>query len=354
MKAYIITEKGLKLSCKISNYSKLDTPIETELVFTTSTTGYQEAITDPSYKYQSLVFTNPLIGNYGINYNNSESTQVHLDVVIINEENISTSHHKSELDLASFLKINDTPLISDVNTRQLVKHLRDHGQMRALISLEKIDYYDFNFKKDHIKSVSTQKRVHIPGKKQTVAIIDFGVKKSIIDSLKEHELNIYLFPYNCSIDEIKEVDPEAIVLSNGPGDPTQMSSELEKIKNLQELYPLLGICMGHQVFALANGAKTRKMLFGNRGSNQPVKDIAKDKVFITSQNHGYEVTRESLDKTQLEMTQFNLNDQSIEALRHESLRAISYQYHPEANPGPNDTKFIFNEFIELITGVQDA
>ena len=351
MKAYIITEKGLELSCEISNYSKKETPIETELVFTTSTTGYQEAITDPSYKYQSLVFSNPLIGNYGINYNNSESTKVHLDAIIINEKNISTSHHKSELDLVSFLKVNDTPLISDVNTRQ---HLRDHGQMRALISLEKMDFYDFEFKKDHIQNVSTQRRVHIPGKKQTVAVIDFGIKKSIIESLKEYGLNIYLFPYNCTLEEVKSIEPEAVVLSNGPGDPMEMISELEKIRSLQQLYPLLGICMGHQIFALANGAKTQKMLFGNRGSNQPVKDISKDKVFITSQNHGYEVTRESLYESQLEMTQYNLNDQSVEALRHKSLKAISYQYHPEANPGPNDTKFIFNEFIELMTGVQDA
>lgn len=345
---FLVTEKGLKLKCKALGFVDFKDPIKTELVFTTSPTGYQESITDPSYKYQTLIFTNPLIGNYGINEKSMESDKVHLDAIVINQDSISTSHHESEEDLINFMKKYNKPILCDLNTRQLVKHIREHGQMKAIISHNETDYTDFEYKKNHVNEVSTKEMIHIKGENENIAVIDYGIKRNIINSLKKYDFNIYIFPYNTSIDEIKKINPRGILLSNGPGDPKEMLDFTNLINEFQKEIPLLGICMGHQVFALANGAKTQKMLFGNRGANQPVHDLEKDRVFITSQNHGYEVEKLSLKNTDLQMTQINLNDQSIEGLKHKSYPARSYQYHPEAAPGPEDTQFIFKEFVKDI------
>lgn len=330
-------------------------PVFAELVFNTSMWGYQEVFTDPSYCDQAVVMTYPLIGNYGINYDDNEAIQPHLKAVIVRENCDTPSNFRSLKSLDKFLKNKKIPGLSDLDTRELTRKIRSQGTMKCLISAQKLDLSEVkdllshDFATDQIPRVSTKAISHFPSNQGTrVVLVDFGYKKNILESLLKRNCDVFVVPYNTSYEEIEELHPEGILLSNGPGDPKSIMEVIPTVQKLQNRYPLFAICMGHQIFALANGANTKKMKFGHRGGNHPVKDFDLDRVFITAQNHGYCVDDDSIEKSDLEVTQVNLNDKSIEGLKHKSLPAFSVQYHPEASPGPNDTKYLFDSFLESI------
>jgi carbamoyl-phosphate synthase small subunit len=219
---------------------------------------------------------------------------------------------------------------------------------KELSNAEKEILFQKTHKKNLINEVSLKSSIHFPGDGKRIVMMDFGYKKNILRSLLRRKCDVVVVPWNTSFEEISQFKPQGILLSNGPGDPTSVPEVLPVIKKLQEHYPLFGICMGHQLFALANGAQTMKLKFGHRGANHPVKDLKLNKVFMTSQNHGYSVTKESIQSTLLQISQININDESIEGLIHKNLPAFSVQYHPEACPGPEDTNWLFDHFLNLI------
>jgi carbamoyl-phosphate synthase small subunit len=352
-----ITFTGQSIGTDINNQGLLG-----EVVFNTSMTGYQEIFSDPSYCDQVVVMTYPLIGNYGINHDDYENLNPALKGIIIKEACETPSNWRNERSLQQFLKQHKIPGIAGIDTRMLTKIIRDSGTMKGIFVTE--DTTEDEIKKlltskldtNQVQKVSCKTSSHFPGKsKQRVVMLDFGFKKNILTSLLNRDCDVIVVPYDTKASEIEKYNPTGIMLSNGPGDPKDIPEVLPEILKLQEKYPLFAICMGHQLFALANGANTEKMKFGHRGANHPVKDFNKDRVYITSQNHGYAVSDNSIEKTSLEVTQINLNDKSIEGLKHKTLNAFSVQYHPEANPGPSDTNYLFDEFIQnMKNGVKNA
>lgn len=323
-----------------------------EVVFNTSMTGYQEVFSDPSYCDQIVTMTYPLIGNYGITQDDYENLTPYLKGIIVKEACNFPSNFRKQNTLSEFLIRHNIPGIAGIDTRKLTKIIRNHGSMKALFThLETNDeeiakQLNQVLPQNQIAKVSCKTVSHFPGNNgPRVVMVDYGYKKSILTSLLQRGCDVIVVPYNTKFEEIQKYNPQGIMLSNGPGDPKDILEVLPEIKKLQETYPLFAICMGHQIFALANGADTEKMKFGHRGANHPVLDFDKDRVFITSQNHGYAVNEASVKNSELEITQINLNDKTIEGLRHKKLNAFSVQYHPEANPGPNDTKYLFDEFI---------
>ena len=323
-----------------------------EIVFNTSMTGYQEILTDPSYCDQFITFTYPMIGNYGVNLQDNENLTLHLKGAIVKEACEKPNNWRNALTFDAFLKQHNIPGISGVDTRKLTKIIRNYGSMKAVLADENTLYSESlftNLPTNQISRVSVKTPVHYPNSKgYRVILMDFGYKKSILTSLIKRGCDVTIVPYNTSFEEIQRYHPQGILLSNGPGDPESIPEVIPTIQKLQRNYPLFAICMGHQLFALSNGAKTTKMKFGHRGANHPVKDIEKERVFMSSQNHGYAVTLDSLKQSELELTQTNLNDSSVEGVRHKTLDAFSVQYHPEANSGPEDTAYLFDEFIDLI------
>ncbi len=354
MKAFLYLEDGTKLEA-ISFGATPKKPTLSEIVFNTSMQGYQEIITDPSYCDQTIVMTYPLIGNYGINLDDSEAVTPHLKALIVNEYCETPSNFRSRQSLSQFLTANNIIGLQGLDTRNLTKKIRIKGTMKSIISftpLEKDEVdslFSNHLPEDQISKVSTKAVSHFPSNGgRRIVMIDFGYKKNILESLIKRNCDVIVVPYNTSFEKIANFNPEGILLSNGPGDPKSILEVLPTIKKLQEKYPLLAICMGHQIFALANGADTEKMKFGHRGGNHPVKDFSTERVYITSQNHGYCVKEESIQGTDLEITQVNLNDKTIEGLKHKNLPCFSVQYHPEASPGPNDTKYLFDTFLHSL------
>ena len=332
-------------------------PYLSELVFNTSMQGYQEIITDPSYCDQSIVMTYPLIGNYGINKDDSESVIPHLQTLIVKEYCKNPSNFRNTTSLDSFLEQKKICGIHGVDTRELARIVRSKGAIKCLISNEKLaqeqidKLFENELPTDQIQRVSTKAITHFPNSNgPRIILIDYGYKKNILSNLLTRGCDVILVPFDTDAQTIRDLNPKGIVLSNGPGDPESISSVIPTVAELQKEYPLFGICMGHEIFAMANGAGIRKMKFGHRGGNHPVKDFDRNRVYITSQNHGYCVDEESIPKTDLEITQINLNDKTIEGLRHKTLPAMSVQYHPEASPGPMDTRYLFDEFIEKLKG----
>lgn len=322
-----------------------------EVVFNTSMTGYQEVITDPSYCNQMIVMTYPLIGNYGVREDESEGVSIKCKGLICKEITDFTPSHES---LSSFLANQKIPTLFDVDTRAIVKKMRDQGTMKGMIltatmnkdeALVKIKEANLS---GAVKACSVKKEEVFEGDKFHIVLYDFGYKKSIKNSLLMRQAKVTIVPYDTSFERVKEINPDGVVLSNGPGDPKELTSFLPEILKLQKNFPLLGICLGHQLFALANGLETGKMHFGHRGGNHAVKDLEKDKCFLTSQNHGYEVISSGTDHSDMIVTHINVNDKSIEGLRHKNLQAISVQFHPEANPGPTDSGYIFDDFLTMI------
>ncbi|MCX7994527.1 MAG: glutamine-hydrolyzing carbamoyl-phosphate synthase small subunit [candidate division WOR-3 bacterium] len=337
-------------------------PVKTvygELVFNTAMTGYEEAFTDPSYAGQILLLTYPLIGNYGFNINHQESSSIKIRGLVIKEPaSFSTNNKKIE----NYLLKNNLPCIWNIDTRSLTLRLRYHGTMKAILVVSEKEVNIRKFlkmmkKKPHphsenlVKEVSCKSVIFHRGKtSRKVVLIDCGVKKSIIHNLLKYS-SVFQVPFNTSFEEIKKLKPDGIVISNGPGDPSHpaiLDSTVKTLKRLIESkYPVFGICLGHQIIGLAFGLKTYKLVFGHRGYNHPVKFLENGRVYITSQNHGYAIVKETRN-SDLIFDWFNLNDGTVEGMRHRALPVFSVQFHPEGAPGPYDTLFIFERFFKLI------
>ena len=332
-----------------------------EVVFTTGMTGYQEAITDQSYADQILVFTNPLIGNYGITLADYESLEPGIKGVICHEVARHPDNWRMQTTLPDFLKGLDVPGIQGIDTRKLVKKLRAHGTMKGQIcdSKEKAAEIAEQLKasqlsKGVVKRVATTKSYPVPGSKRNIVVVDFGLKNSILRELSQRDCNCIVLPYTTSAEKILSLHPDGVLLSNGPGDPLEMKGAVKMVQEVEKQIPLMGICMGHQVFALANGAKTYKMKFGHRGFNHPVREIATGNIGFTSQNHGYAVSRDSIDSDNLMITHVEVNDGTVEGLRHKKYPAFSVQFHPDSTPGPHDEEGIFDYFMQMIDQRKDV
>lgn len=325
-----------------------------EIVFNTAMSGYQETLTDPSYKGQFVVMTYPLIGNYGVNFEDMESKKVHLDGFIVREVAEKPSNFRRELTLDGFLKENKKIGIYGVDTRELTKTIRNEGSMKAIITTkqhitekEVLELFN-NYNMDNAVYEVTRKEVDIyENNGSHIAVIDFGVKENIIRELHKRGHKVTVFPATTSVDEILQVNPDGIFLSNGPGDPEKLPDIVENVKKLIELKPVVGICLGHQLICLALGCKVEKLKFGHHGANHPVKDLKTGKLYITSQNHNYVATdlNENLEKWFV-----NINDNTLEGVYHKNKPIMSVQFHPEACPGPIDSNYIFDEFIKTIEG----
>ncbi|MCP3741000.1 carbamoyl phosphate synthase small subunit [Rossellomorea sp. BNER] len=329
-----------------------------EVVFNTSMTGYQEIITDPSYAGQILTFCYPTIGNYGINLFDNESNQPQLKGVVLGDVCEKPSHFLSKKSFAEQLEEAGIPGITGVDTRDLVKLIRKEGTIKGMItsSIPAKHALDQLWKKDNICWVSQVSTNEIITYHQTgphVALIDYGSKKSIIEALLKENCKVTVVPYDFTFEQMKALNPDGILLSNGPGDPMMLNSHFFDIKKMVEQFPTLGICLGHQLIALAFGAKTEKLTYGHRGGNHPVKDLQSGKVSITSQNHGYVVVKDTIDQNIFEITFQNVNDGSVEGLKHLSHPIQTVQFHPEAHPGPSDTEYIFRNFILQLEKVGD-
>ena len=328
-----------------------------EIVFTTAMTGYQETLTDPSYCGQIVTQTFPLIGNYGVNKIDPESNGCAVAGYIVREHCEEPSNFRCEEDLDEYLKGLNIVGIYDIDTRKLTKIIRESGVMNgAIVSgeydkdelLEKIRAYSVG---EVVSKVSVKEREFYPAEnaKYNVVLMDYGYKFNIRRELVKRGCNVTVMPYNASPDEIKAVKPDGIMLSNGPGDPADNVQSIQTLRELvPEKIPTFGICLGHQLLALANGAKTEKLKYGHRGGNQPVKDIARDKTYITSQNHGYAVIGDSVPSEVGAVSHVNGNDGTCEGVRYTNAPAFTVQFHPEACGGPHDTSYLFDEFIELM------
>lgn len=326
-----------------------------EVVFTTGMTGYQEAVTDQSYANQILVFTNPLIGNYGVNLDDYESLEPNCKGVICREvARVSTNWRKQD-SFPHFLEQMNIPGISGIDTRALTKKLREHGTMKGSI-IDATDNLEHAFDQLHatvlsdrlVAQVSTTKPYPNPGNKHNIVLVDYGSKHSILRELAARDCNTIVLPYTATAEDILRLKPDGVLLSNGPGDPEVMKDAVEMIKEVEKHLPVFGICLGHQLLALANGAKTFKMKFGHRGFNHPVREIATGRIAFTSQNHGYAVDPASIDNTQLIVTHKEINDGTVEGIRHKYYPAFSVQFHPDAAPGPSDAVDIFDDFMHMI------
>ncbi len=351
MKGYLFLENGEKFEGNLMTSSMKET-FEGEVVFYTGMTGYQEVLTDPSYKNQIVVFTYPLIGNYGINEHDFESKKPHVAGVILLECNPTAYHYESKYSLKQYLEKWNIPLLSHADTRSIVKQIRHHGTMQGYLAYDDTNKIEMVAEKFPVADVSTKTIVSYGTGKTHIVLMDFGCKKSIVESLVERGFTVTVVPYDTSYEKVLELKPDGIVLSNGPGDPKQLQPHLIKIKKLLENFPTLAICLGHQLVALALGGDTKKLRFGHRGANQPVLDVVKNKVYITSQNHSYVVDEESLKNTSLTVRFKNVNDGSVEGIAHKSLPILSVQFHPEAHPGPIDSSWIFDDFADSLSIVR--
>ncbi|KAA9025937.1 glutamine-hydrolyzing carbamoyl-phosphate synthase small subunit [Niallia endozanthoxylica] len=352
MKKKLILEDGTVF---IGEAFGSETSCTGEVVFNTGMTGYQEVLSDPSYCGQIVTLTYPLIGNYGINRDDFESITPAISGFIVKETADFPSNWRSEKSLDEYFKLKNIPGISGIDTRKLTRIIRQHGTLKgALCNMsENVDdvlerLRATEVRRDQVKQVSTKTAYPSPGRGRRVVLVDFGMKHGILRELNRRDCDVIVVPYNTKAEEILELSPDGVMLSNGPGDPKDVPEAIEMIQGILGKVPLFGICLGHQLFALACGANTEKMKFGHRGSNHPVKDLATGRVDITSQNHGFTVEEKSIENTRLEVTQIALNDGSIEGLKHKDFPAFTVQYHPEASPGPEDSNNLFQQFLELI------
>ena len=328
-----------------------------ELVFATPTTGYEEALTDPSYKGQILLFTYPLIGNYGVNKASFQSSGIKAEGLVIRERCDHPSHNLSTRNLGQFLDDENASGICEVDTRMLTIRIRTAGTMRAAMIVGSDDgekacelARKWQFPKDIVNQVTCRQPYETPGNGPRVVVMDFGVKRSIVDNLARRGAHTIVVPATTSAEQVMSYQPDAILLSNGPGDPENATNGIAVAKKLAGQLPIFGICFGHQVASLALGASTYKLKFGHRGANQPVIDLETGKVYITSQNHSYAVDPASIDGKDIKITHVNANDGTVEGMKNEALKVWSVQYHPEANPGPQDTNWFFDSMLKKIGG----
>ncbi|MDI1316346.1 glutamine-hydrolyzing carbamoyl-phosphate synthase small subunit [Flavobacterium sp.] len=332
-----------------------------EVCFNTGMTGYQEIFTDPSYFGQIMVATNPHIGNYGVNANEVEADRIMISGLVCKNFSFNHSRPNSESNLYDYFEKQNLICISDVDTRALVSYIRDNGAQNAIICTDGTAVTEL---KQLLRSVPDMKGLELASKVSTtasylygdenatykIAALDLGIKRNILRNLAKRDCYIKVFPYNASFEDLKSFNPDGYFLSNGPGDPEPLVGAIEVAKKIfTSDKPLFGICLGHQIIGLANGVSTYKMFNGHRGINHPVMNVLTGKGEITSQNHGFAVNREELEKhTDLEITHFHINDNTVAGMKMKSKSVFSVQYHPEASPGPHDSSYLFDDFIKNI------
>ncbi len=334
-----------------------------EVVFNTSMTGYQEILTDPSYKGQIVTMTYPLIGNYGVNSDDVESADPKVEGFVVREYCPHPSNHESEAALGEYLKKNDIVALSEVDTRALTRHIRTAGAMRAVIAAGEYDPDELVqmakespglVGRDLVKEVTCEEPYEwtdgddLPEDAPHVVVYDFGAKYNILRCLHDVGCRVTVVPADTPADEVLERDPDGIMLSNGPGDPAAVTYAVDQIRDLLGEKPMFGICLGHQLLGQALGGETYKLKFGHRGANHPVMDLETEEIDITCQNHGFCVDMDTLDTDDIELTHKNLNDDTLEGLRHKELPVMCVQHHPEASAGPHDARNLFNRFREMI------
>jgi carbamoyl-phosphate synthase small subunit len=343
-----------------------------EVVFNTSLSGYQEILTDPSYAGQIVILTYPHIGNYGTNPLDSESARPYAEALVVRELSQCASNWRSVEEASAFLADYGVPAISDIDTRGLVRHLRKHGAMRGVVSTLDLNEagvvakaktspsmvgwdlasrvttsmrYEWN---EPSRSIFREGKVAHPEPRFRVVAYDYGIKLNILRRLVDVGCKVTVVPAETAARDVLELGPDGVFLSNGPGDPEPLTYAAKAVRELMGRVPLFGICLGHQIIGLALGGKTYKLKFGHHGGNHPVMNLETQKVEITAQNHGFAVDPDSLKSSEVVLTHVNLNDQTLEGLRHKSLPLFSVQYHPEASPGPHDAAYLFDRFVALM------
>lgn len=352
MDGKLILEDGTVFHGKLLNNMKATG----EVVFNTGMTGYQEILTDPSYCRQIVTLTYPLVGNYGIADIFMQSRKSFVNGFIIGELCEQGSNWHLETELSDFLTKQGIPCLYDVDTRAVTKHIRAAGTMKGIIVPEdaaktEIDeLFAVPIKKEVVSEATTPNVYKMENDGPHVVVMDFGIKQNILDSLHEWGCNLTIVPSNTTAEEVLNLNPDGIFLSNGPGDPKDIPEVIENVKKLIGKKPMFGICLGHQILGLALGANTYKLKFGHRGSNQPVKNLETGRVYITSQNHGYAVDEDSLKGLPLVVTHRSINDGTVEGMKHTELPIFSVQFHPEASPGPTDNTYLFDQFVSMLPG----
>ncbi|SYX82604.1 glutamine-hydrolyzing carbamoyl-phosphate synthase small subunit [Paenibacillus alvei] len=326
-----------------------------EVVFNTGITGYQEVLSDPSYCGQIVTMTYPLIGNYGITRDDFESIRPYVNGFVVRRHEEVPSNWRAEYSVDRLLKEYGIVGISGIDTRMLTRKLRHFGTMKGLLTTGNQSIEELKemlgvaeLMRDQVARTSTKQLFSSPGDQERIVLVDFGAKSGIVRELTKRGCDVVVVPHDTTADEIRRLCPDGIQLSNGPGDPKDVPHAVKMLQELLGEYPIFGICLGHQLFALACGADTGKLKFGHRGGNHPVKELATNRCYITSQNHGYTVLEDSVQGTELTVTHINNNDKTIEGLAHAKYPAFSVQYHPEAAPGPHDSSYLFDQFIEMI------
>ena len=358
----LILDDGSRFHGKSFGFEK---PVAGEVVFNTAMTGYPESLTDPSYAGQLMTLTYPLVGNYGVPpftlepnglATFMESEHIHAEAIIVSDYSENYSHWNAVESLGDWLKREQIPGITGIDTRELTKVLREHGVMMGRIAFDdesdempEASYADVNY----VDKVSCKEVIRYNGGtgKKKVLLVDCGVKHNIIRCLVKRGCTVKCFPYDASMEEILAFSPDGVMLSNGPGDPQACVKSIEELKRLYNHgLPIFGICLGHQLMALAQGFDTYKLKYGHRGINHPVKDLEANRVYITSQNHGFVVNADTVDPAVADVSFVSMNDGSVEGLRYKNGRVFTVQFHPEASSGPLDTGFLFDKFIDLMGG----
>lgn len=326
-----------------------------ELIFQTGMSGYQEILSDLSYYGQIVMMTYSAIGNCGINRDDFESLIPNVFGFVVKEYCEEPSNFRSDMSLDEFLKMKNIPAIADIDTREITRKIRDHGVMKAMMADEGADVKAIVDMMKHkelptggVAKVSTQKPFPIPSRGKKAVMLDIGTKFAVIREFNERDIDLLVVPYNMSAEKIMELQPDGVILSGGPGSPDEIPETIEATKQLLGKVPLLGIGLGHEVLALALGAKIKKMKTGHHGNSMPVRNLKKNKIEFTAQNHGYDLDESSIDGTGIEITYRALNDDSVEGFTHNKYELISVAFEPEASPGADDLKYIFDEFIELM------
>lgn len=352
MKGYLVLENG-----SVFSGERIGANVDAicEVVFNTSMTGYLEIFTDPSYAGQGVVMTYPLIGNYGLTKEDQESRKPWVEAVFVHEIAEMESNFRSKMHILKFLEENGIPGLQGINTRSLTKMLRQAGTMKGKITndisnieniLEEIKNYEIS---NLVEKVTSNEFYKVGNGKTKIALLDFGAKQNIINSLLHRDCEVTVFPQDTHYSKILAGEFQGIVLSNGPGNPEDCIVAIENIKKLYESnMPILGICLGHQLMGLATGAETYKLKYGHRGPNHPVKDLKTGRVCITSQNHGYAIKDDSINPKIAEISHININDGTVEGLCYIGKNIMTVQYHPEACPGPEDSSYLFDEFLDIV------